>query len=70
MVYKNSLSRLRQHMSMISTKEPLSQESAPLVEEEVQQKFPVVETGSYYLKCLVGWLFWIYDFVDFFIHDK
>lgn len=30
------------HESM-STKEPLSQESAPLVEEEVQQKFPVVE---------------------------
>ena len=53
------------HESM-STKEPLSQESAPLVEEEAQQKFPVVEPGSYYLACLLGWFFWIYVFVDFF----
>ena len=44
------------HESM-STKEPLSQESAPLVEEEVQQKFHVVEPSSYYLACLLGWFF-------------
>ena len=52
------------HESM-STKEPLSQESAPLVEEEVQHKFHVVEPSSYYLACLLGWFFWIYGFVDF-----
>ena len=57
------------HESM-STKEPLSQESAPLVEEEVQQKFHVVEQSSYYLACLLGWFFWIYGFVYFFIHEK
>ena len=57
------------HESM-STKEPLSQESSQLVEEEVQQKFLVVETGSYYLPCLLGWFFCIYGFVYFFIHDK
>ena len=57
-------------LESMSTKEPLSQESAPLVEEEVQQKFHVVEPSSYYFACLLGWFFWIYGFVDFFIHDK
>ena len=54
----------------LCTKEPLSQESSPLVEEEVQQKFPVVETGSYCLACLLVWFFWIYGFVGFFIYDE
>jgi E3 ubiquitin-protein ligase RBBP6 len=49
----------------MSTKEPLSQESAPMVEEEVQQKFPVGEPGSYCLAGLLGCFFWIYCFVDF-----
>ena len=54
----------------MSTKEPLSQESAPLVEEEVQHKFHVVELSSYYLACLLGGSFGFMAFWIFFIHDK